>query len=471
MLSTSKPCQKQSQLVSVNMNITVLNQGIDSLYLRVGSISVASYFLTSRIADWRKYKDDHDYSKPVTRFVELRGLGTFKLLPCGHAPYEFVLVNDQIGDIRVWNPDKFLSRAALNTGQIYIDFRSSYLQQCDRTYSQVDQFISRCLELFFDYPVGEFAAVSRADLFCDTAGYDFGWHDVDKFVSRSRIRDVFNNDEINEALQALYLDPQMCNKGGAKATLENYQKYDNLLRSLLVEASNASNLFRSIFKKDLATLYLGRFGSYLYARIYDKSKEIAVSQKDYLRDIWSANGWDKHTKVWRSEFSISGDFLKTFWSGEDCSLSWHKFKSNLCQIWTYLTNDWCRHTNGDRDRLTRSTRSDWWLVVASSFDEDKSYIRYELPATASEQLAGQLLKQAYGCIKSVAGILIGGYRRAFGFDLSSEVLLREIAGEMLTEVTDQDIQDKRLYYGLDDYTDTQFSAALRRDRLKLGRGS
>jgi hypothetical protein len=28
-----------------------------------------------------------------------------------------------------------------------------------------------------------------------------------------------------------------------------------------------------------------------------------------------------------------------------------------------------------------------------------------------------------------------------------------------------------LHYGLDNFTDTQFSAALRRDRLKLGRGS
>jgi hypothetical protein len=454
------------------MTITVLNQGIDSLYLRVGSVSVASHFLTSRVADWRKYKEDFDYAKPVTRFIQLQGLGTFKLLHVGNAPYEFVLTNDQIGDIRIWNPDKFLGKSGLNTGQIYIDFRSSWLQQCDHTYSQVTEFCQTCLNLFFDFPVGSFVAISRVDIFSDTTGYDFGWQDVDKFVSRSRIRDVFNNDEINEALETLYPAPQTCNKGGAKTTLEDYQKHDKLLEQLLREASKASNLFRSIFKKDLATLYLGRFASQLYARIYDKTKEIIASQKDYLKDIWARNGWDKKSKVWRTEFSMSGDFLREFWGGDgDCCLSWENFQANIGKLWTYLTSDWARHTNGDNDRLSRATKSDWWSAIASSFDEDKNYLRHSLPAAPSEELAGQILKQAYGCIKSVAGLLIGGYRRAFGFDLSSEVLLEEITKEILEEVTDQDIQEKRLHYGLDNFTDTQFSAALRRDRLKLGRGS
>ncbi|MCA6605272.1 MAG: hypothetical protein IM533_12565, partial [Pseudanabaena sp. M007S1SP1A06QC] len=145
------------------MTITVLNAGIDSLYLRVGSVSVASHFLTSRVADWRKYKEDFDYAKPVTRFIQLQGLGTFKLLHVGNAPYEFVLTNDQIGDIRIWNPDKFLGKSGLNTGQIYIDFRSSWLQQCDHTYSQVTEFCQTCLNLFFDFPVGSFVAISRVD--------------------------------------------------------------------------------------------------------------------------------------------------------------------------------------------------------------------------------------------------------------------------------------------------------------------
>jgi hypothetical protein len=50
-------------------------------------------------------------------------------------------------------------------------------------------------------------------------------------------------------------------------------------------------------------------------------------------------------------------------------------------------------------------------------------------------------------------------------------LITVIGQELHDDISFEDISDRRSYYGCDQFSDTQFSAALRKHRLKLGRGS
>ena len=45
-------------------------------------------------------------------------------------------------------------------------------------------------------------------------------------------------------------------------------------------------------------------------RVYEKTKEIKVSHKFYMRDIWKQAGWDGKSKVYRLEFQLNGTLLK-----------------------------------------------------------------------------------------------------------------------------------------------------------------
>lgn len=125
--------------MTLTQTSSLLNRAIDSLYLRLGSALLPSPWLLAHISEWRLYKDSYDYKDPVDFYVELPHLGTFRLLPFGHRPYEFTLTNPKIGDIHIWNPDRWQSSVA--TGQFYLDFRSCYLQQQSLDLAAVSCFV------------------------------------------------------------------------------------------------------------------------------------------------------------------------------------------------------------------------------------------------------------------------------------------------------------------------------------------
>lgn len=466
----------------------LLNQTIDTLYLRLFNCSLPSIWLTSQLPLWREYKENYDYSHPSPFFVELPLLGKFRLLHCGHSPYEFVLVNDEIGDIRIFNPDKFLSQSAIQTGQIYLDFRSKWLQCQSDDYGLVDLFIEDTFDLFFSTRLNSWAKVSRADLACDTTGYKFTWQDFNKLCTRSRKKEGLTTfcaiDDLKVVLDILSPSvPRMCNKGGCNDTSQESpitftltKKQQNILSDLVSQAIDDPVLSRAIFQKDLQTSYIGRFGSKIYARIYIKSAEIKISGKDYLESYWKEKGWQDGDEVLRSEFSVSGDFLKEFWATDDNSQLWCNFRDNLNQIWTYCTQKWLRHTTAENSLNSRSPNSEYWDCVSSAFDKNSNFCRLPLPAAPTEILAAQLLAQAKGCLKTFAALLLGGYHKAFGFEHDQQreylpLLLSEIGNDLLTEITFDQISERRDHYGCDEFSDTAFSTALRKHRMKLGRGS
>jgi hypothetical protein len=87
-----------------------------------------------------------------------------------------------------------------------------------------------------------------------------------------------------------------------------------------------------------------------------------------------------------------------------------------------------------------------------------------------------LLAQATGCVRTAAALLIGGWSKAYHWlegeqeDYLPE-LLNAIYENDISSITFTDVLAKRNKYGLDEFSDTMFSAALRRDKLKMGRGS
>jgi hypothetical protein len=473
--------------------ITLLNQTLDSLYLRLFSCSVPSIWLSSQLESWREYKKNFDYANPTEFFIDLPNLGRFRLLHSGHAPYEFVLCNPEIADIRLYNPDKFLCKSAIETGQVYLDFRSKYLQCQSDDYFLVDQFCENVFKLFFQSISSDWIKVSRVDLACDVSGFDFDWQDLQQFCTRARKIDGFTNEQPHlEELASILRNPQTCDKGVCNDTLDKSQSEEKSTQSTiqlsiqqlstllgLVDSAIATpSLERVISGKKLQTAYIGRFGSKLYARIYIKSNEIKISGKDYLQAFWKEKGWQEDEAVVRTEFSLSGDFLKEFWITEDNSQSWHNFKNNLKQIWTYLTSNWLRHTTGQSTLNSRSSNSEFWEVVVSAFDTDSNFLRLPVPAPPSESLAAQILAQAKGCLKSFAALIIGGYQKAFGNGSTDwnqreffDGLIDVIGKDLHDDITFQDIQERRDRYGCDEFSDTAFSAALRKHRMKLGRGS
>lgn len=473
--------------------ITLLNQTIDSLYLRLFSCSAPSIWLASQLETWRQYKQDFDYANPKDFFLDLPNLGRFRLLHSGHTPYEFVLCNPEIADIRLYNPDKFLGRSAIETGQIYLDFHSKYLQCQSDDYFLVDQFCENAFNLFFQSISSDWIKVSRADLACDVSGFDFDWQYLKQFCTRARKIDGFTNEQANahlEELASILKNPQTCDKGvdnctsdkshseeeSTQSTIQLNSKQLSTLLGLVDSAIATPSLERIIACKKLQTAYIGRFGSKLYARIYIKSNEIKISGKDYLQAFWKEKGWQEDQAVVRTEFSLSGDFLKEFWITDDNSQSWDNFKNNINHLWTYLTSNWLRHTTGKNTLNSRSPNSEFWDVVASAFDTDRNFCRLPVPAPPTESLAAQLLLQAKGCLKTFAALIIGGYHKAFGFKHDDQldylpILITEISKELQDDISFADIEERRDHYGCDEFSDTAFSAALRKHRMKLGRGS
>jgi hypothetical protein len=106
---------------------------------------------------------------------------------------------------------------------------------------------------------------------------------------------------------------------------------------------------------DLETFYIGSRQAPLQARIYDKSKEILKSQKDWFFEIWEL----KPSKgIWRVEFQLRRPILKQY--GID---SLQQLIGRLAGVWRDLAENWYSLRLMDDVNTCRRTVHPWWKSV------------------------------------------------------------------------------------------------------------
>lgn len=463
----------------ITQTISRIAVSIDSLYLRLGSInSVPSKFLQENYLAWRSHKQDFDYSQPIDFYQDFPGLGKFKLLPIGHRPYEFVFTNPEIGDIRIWNPAKWHS--GKNTGQIYLDFRSKFLCSQGLLITDALAFVDATHKLFFaSSQESNWCRVSRADLCTDISGKSLNWNDVSQFVTRARLIDAFVEDANMAELLATYKEwlntPQSVTRGAQ--TTNGHKPDDSIsipakfakLLELGANTAEEPSLSRVISRnREPQTIYIGRFASEIYARIYDKLASLPAQHKEYMREIWQANGWDGESPVLRVEFSLSGDFLKganSFFDDQGNSLDLRlieNFLPALPSLWGYLCSNWVRHCepNGNDEERWRWQNTEFWNVVRDAIAFDEVAFRHHGRSSVDHE---QLKMQALGCILSWSVLEYAKSRKL--------TILDQINGYFASDRFIDDFKERQAEYGLDGFTDTCLSANFRSMRMAEGFGS
>ena len=108
-------------------------------------------------------------------------------------------------------------------------------------------------------------------------------------------------------------------------------------------------------------------GSEVSARLYDKTREILKSGKDYMRPLWASEGWRDPEQVWRMEFQIRRDGLPVEMRGPAA-------EALACNgaLWRYLCNDWLRLAipSGSDDTRSRWPTHPLWDDLSRLWDID-----------------------------------------------------------------------------------------------------
>ena len=116
--------------------------------------------------------------------------------------------------------------------------------------------------------------------------------------------------------------------------------------------------------------------------IYDKTKEITVSRKDWMQEVWRSNGWDSESRVTRVEFRYKRECLREMGVEEA-----YAFLDQLPSLWAYSTKQWLRHTipTTDRNKARWPTSPLWEAVQQATFFGDG------VAAVRERKTAGDLL--------------------------------------------------------------------------------
>ncbi len=90
-------------------------------------------------------------------------------------------------------------------------------------------------------------------------------------------------------------------------------------------------------------------GSDIGARLYDKTREIVRSGKDWIMPLWLPAGWASGETVWRLEFEIKREVLKELGLRSLASVL-----DNLDGLWSYASTQWLRLTLPNPADATRT---------------------------------------------------------------------------------------------------------------------
>jgi hypothetical protein len=135
--------------------------------------------------------------------------------------------------------------------------------------------------------------------------------------------------------------------------------------------------------------------------IYDKTKEITRSRKEWMEEVWTRNGWDGESRVVRVEFRYKREALHELGVEEA-----YEFLDQIPGLWAYSSLQWLRHTiPTDDTNRGRWLESAFWRAVQSAdfFGEGVPAIR-ERKHKGDLKLICQMLA---GCSTTAAAYMAG----------------------------------------------------------------
>jgi hypothetical protein len=135
--------------------------------------------------------------------------------------------------------------------------------------------------------------------------------------------------------------------------------------------------------------------------IYDKTKELSVSRKDWMQVVWQSNGWDGIARVTRVEFRYKRECLHEM-GVEDA----YTCLDQISGLWAYSSIQWLRHTvPTDDSNRGRWLESPFWKAV-----QEADFFGEGVPAVRECKMAGDLnliCQMLTGCSSTAAAFLAG----------------------------------------------------------------
>jgi hypothetical protein len=135
--------------------------------------------------------------------------------------------------------------------------------------------------------------------------------------------------------------------------------------------------------------------------IYDKTKEITVSRKDWMQAVWSSNGWDGESRGTRVEVRYQRECLKELGVEDPYTLL-----DQLPGLWAYSTLQWLRHTiPTDDTNRGRWESSPFWQAI-----QQADFFGNGVPAVRERKQVGDLrliCQMLSGCSTTAAAYLSG----------------------------------------------------------------
>jgi hypothetical protein len=512
----------------------LVNQVVDTLYVRVSRNAQPSQWLAEvhkQVIEYRqKFESDPNLEPLIIQHPEL---GAFTLFARSSRPYDFALINPKIAEIKIYNPEKWSQAVYGQTGQFYVLFRSEFLQfkgtdaACE--YLETLEKVMCSPEPLEGLSAAaneslNFYRVSRIDLTCDTQeARGMKWSDLDLYTCRSKKRDAFKVPPLEDVLAKMLEDtrrgkaPPRNNKGGGKGmtlradAVPNDSKpfFDSSLTPHINALAKARGhdpeeltwLLGQTLKgvgfdpdcgyisrivsngsSQLQTVYFGRFSSEVYAKRYDKLASLAVQQKEFMRDVWLQNGWDGESPVLRTEFTLTGDFLRAVML-EGAVLDLRDL--GLCltaipRLWQYLTTEWLVHHAGEANDVThdaikkRPTSKLWEIVQSAHLAGDAGMTRAK---REPKPILEQLKAQADGLITTMLAMTDSPRFKRSLDPVTGEIfdpvvsVIKDIAVKFGSDDGKAKVAARQARLGLDFISDTVLSALARKDMMALGRGS
>jgi hypothetical protein len=306
------------------------------------------------------------------RRVEWFGI-EFSMMPRGSLGYEWVMRN---ADVLVCVAREAKGGSVMP--EVYVTFSSLNLSS-----NGIEGAVRTFIQWLSEWAVTRNAKVSRADLYIDV-GMPFPNLNIQKeIVSRARFKVGYS-----EPLRAEHY------VSGRRETGYRFGRGD------------------------------------LCARFYDKTHEVTLSGKEWMREKWMAQGWEGTTPVVRFEFQCRRKFLK-----EMSVDTFEDLRQRAADIWRYCTSDWLRVCDpGSKRNQARWKSKDYWALLQRSFTLFGQ--TYGVLRVKARQIRyDRLLKQVEGCAASAVAALAPGVGMATAlFKLEVDLRAMPRSEGFLTEV-------------------------------------